>query len=43
MSDLSVSYDAAGPVPKTSEELRADLFPEPLSYHRVSLRTFLDR
>lgn len=25
MSDLSVSYDAAGPVPKTSEELRADL------------------
>lgn len=25
MSDLSVSYDAAGPVPKTSEELRSDL------------------
>lgn len=25
MSDLSVSYDAAGPVPKTSEEFRADL------------------
>ncbi|WP_336981849.1 MULTISPECIES: ubiquitin-activating E1 FCCH domain-containing protein [unclassified Cedecea] len=25
MSDLSVSYNAAGPVPKTSEELRSDL------------------
>ncbi|HGY5869786.1 TPA: ubiquitin-activating E1 FCCH domain-containing protein [Citrobacter farmeri] len=25
MSDLSVSYDAAGPVPKTAEELRSEL------------------
>jgi len=25
MSDLSVSYDAAGPVPKTADELRSDL------------------
>jgi hypothetical protein len=43
MSDLSVSYDAAGPVPKTSEELRADLVSRATELSPVLLRTFLDR